>query len=637
MPRDTFEVYYFQNGRWSVHASFEADQRDQAIEEAKGVEAKLGYPSRVVRATFFEDTNTSEEVVTWQGTKGRKIGDSDSMFGVPPPIARAPSRPAPAPVRRAAEPRPKAGATSAAKTGKPAARAAPPPPAKVKKKRKGRSTFVSLVVSLAVALGTAVVGGAAVALLTIQLQRMGAIGVFDATPLIFGSFVTLFFVSLLVSLNKQFALFATLKDTSGKSARPAAAPVPARARRRAPSAQDIDFDGVAVERGETPPPADEPPSPPEEAPVADDKPAELDADMAAATGVAPPTQTPAAAETPSAPAPAAPEPAPESKPRDAAPPPKPDEKAAAEAQARQIFVAFATDAQSSATRQLGELNAFAKMGLNLYLAGGMSSLGQSRKLARDSQISVLKSGLQAAGNSPERSAAFCVELPSYGKNPRYASMIKAGAQAMTKHISGQTGAVAELGAMLNEWSLPEKRPSVPQVYTFMFTDLVGSTAMTQELGNAEAQKIVRAHNNAVRNALAQYRGREVKHTGDGIMAVFQEAPNAVQATIQMQRDFAEHNASFPNLPLTVRIGLNAGEAVEEENDFFGAAVQMAARVCAQASNGSVWVSQSVVDACKGHKLGFIPRGQFRMKGIQGARTLYEVAWTEAHKNELADL
>jgi adenylate cyclase len=190
---------------------------------------------------------------------------------------------------------------------------------------------------------------------------------------------------------------------------------------------------------------------------------------------------------------------------------------------------------------------------------------------------------------------------------------------------------------LSEWSKPEKRTAVPSVFTFMFTDIVGSTAMTHAIGNANAQKVVRAHNTAVRNAIAKYKGREVKHTGDGIMGVFFDSPSSVNACVEMQRDIANHNARNKDLPLVVRIGLNAGEAVEEENDFFGAAVQMSARVCSKANDGHVWVSQSVVDACKGQRLGFIPRGKFEMKGIQGARTLYEVAWTDAHKNELADL
>ncbi|MBL8630120.1 MAG: adenylate/guanylate cyclase domain-containing protein [Rhodospirillaceae bacterium] len=161
--------------------------------------------------------------------------------------------------------------------------------------------------------------------------------------------------------------------------------------------------------------------------------------------------------------------------------------------------------------------------------------------------------------------------------------------------------------------------------------------MTQQLGNAGAQKVVRAHNTAVRNAIAKVQGREVKHTGDGIMAVFSNPASAVNAAIQAQRDIAAHNQANPSLPLVVRIGINSGEAVEEENDFFGAAVQMTARICSKATDGNIWVSQSVVDGCKGQRLGFIPRGKYEMKGIQGAKPLYEVGWTEKHKNELADL
>ena len=60
MARETFEVYYFQNGRWSVHASYEPGQRELAIEEAKNVESTMGYPTRVVRETFYPETKTTE-------------------------------------------------------------------------------------------------------------------------------------------------------------------------------------------------------------------------------------------------------------------------------------------------------------------------------------------------------------------------------------------------------------------------------------------------------------------------------------------------------------------------------------------------------------------------------------------------
>ena len=141
----------------------------------------------------------------------------------------------------------------------------------------------------------------------------------------------------------------------------------------------------------------------------------------------------------------------------------------------------------------------------------------------------------------------------------------------------------------------------------------------------------------MRGAIQATRGREVKHTGDGIMAVFPDPVSAVNTTVRMQREIAAHNSANPAVEVNVRIGVNVGEAVEEDNDFFGAAVQITARICDKASTGNIWVSQAVKDACKGQKIGFIPRGKFEMKGIQGSKPLYEIGWSDAHKNELADL
>ncbi len=319
------------------------------------------------------------------------------------------------------------------------------------------------------------------------------------------------------------------------------------------------------------------------------------------------------------------------------PPSKPaaPEKSPAEIEARGSLNKFISDALRAAKPE--PTNAFAKFGMNLYFAGGASVIGQSKKLSKDAQLMVLKDGLVAAGNTPERAENFCVELPSYGKNPKYTVMVQAGAKAMTHQMRGDDNANGEIGSLISEWNLPEKRPTVPSVFTFVFTDIVGSTAMTQRLGNAGAQKAVRAHNTAVRGALQAHRGREVKHTGDGIMAVFPDPISAVNATIRMQREIAAHNSANPNIEVTIRVGVNVGEAVEEDNDFFGAAVQMTARICDKATKSNIWVLQAVKDACKGQKIGFIPRGGFEMKGIQGKKPLYEIGWSDIHKNELADL
>ena len=84
MAGDTLEVYYNQNGRWQLHATYEVGQREQAIEEAKNVEQKEGFATRVVRETFQPETNTTDTVITWQSAKAKNINDADNMFGTAP-------------------------------------------------------------------------------------------------------------------------------------------------------------------------------------------------------------------------------------------------------------------------------------------------------------------------------------------------------------------------------------------------------------------------------------------------------------------------------------------------------------------------------------------------------------------------
>jgi adenylate cyclase len=356
--------------------------------------------------------------------------------------------------------------------------AAKPASVKAKPKKKGRSVFVDLAISIIISAVTAIAAGAAVALLTLQLQKTRTLAVFDSTPLIFGSFILVFFLAMLFQLNKMFKLFATLRNRGGN-----AAPVVARAQpvqrvmKRRVAPQDIEFTGVAVEKGAAPepepPPVDEPP--PEAPPSLDEEPAT--ASVAEPTPPAPQVSESSFETTTAAPEatkPAQPEP--------------PAHQGQPVDDARNVFASFISESLTVVKRDVGDLNAVTKMGFNLFLSGGMATLGSARQLSRESQVTVLKQGLQAAGNFAERAAAFAAELPSYGKNPRYSGMIQAGAKAMEGHLTGQPQAPAVIGPMLAEWTLPEKRPSAPQVYTFMFTDMVGSTAITHELGNAEAQK-----------------------------------------------------------------------------------------------------------------------------------------------------
>ncbi len=170
------------------------------------------------------------------------------------------------------------------------------------------------------------------------------------------------------------------------------------------------------------------------------------------------------------------------------------------------------------------------------------------------------------------------------------------------------------------------RSEVPAgLQTILFTDMESSTSLTQQLGDARAQEFVRAHNNIVREALRNHAGSEVKHTGDGIMATFPSASGALDCAVAIQQAFAEHNESSGE-NIRVRLGLNAGEPVAEDRDFFGAAVQLAARVCAHAHPGQILVSNVVRELTMGKGFLFADQGTVNLRGFEDPVRLYEVPW-----------
>lgn len=148
----------------------------------------------------------------------------------------------------------------------------------------------------------------------------------------------------------------------------------------------------------------------------------------------------------------------------------------------------------------------------------------------------------------------------------------------------------------------------------MFTDIVGSTEMTTQLGDTKAVELLRAHDAIIRRCLAHHCGSEVKHLGDGIMASFVDAPASVACAIEIQEQLASYNEASA-IPIRVRIGVHAGEPVEESEDLFGSVVQMAARICDVARADAILVSLAVRDACAGLDLRFEPAGSEALKGF----------------------
>ncbi len=166
--------------------------------------------------------------------------------------------------------------------------------------------------------------------------------------------------------------------------------------------------------------------------------------------------------------------------------------------------------------------------------------------------------------------------------------------------------------------------------TILFSDIEGSSALTERVGDQRWLELLRAHNAIVREQVATHGGFEVKSQGDGFMIAFQSARRALHCAIAIQRAFAAHNTPAPAYPIRVRIGVHTGEVIKEAADFFGKHVILAARIAAQANGGEILVSSLVRELI--HSSGDFRFGATQsaeLKGLSGAYSLCPVEWTTA--------
>ncbi|MGO9873456.1 MAG: ATP-binding protein, partial [Acidimicrobiia bacterium] len=166
--------------------------------------------------------------------------------------------------------------------------------------------------------------------------------------------------------------------------------------------------------------------------------------------------------------------------------------------------------------------------------------------------------------------------------------------------------------------------------TFVFTDLVDSTATAARLGPDGAEPLRQTHFRLLRGAVAASGGTEVKNLGDGLMVMFSSPSRALAGAVAMQQAIHRHNRSDVE-PLGVRIGVSAGEAVEEDGDYFGDPVVEAARLCA-ASNGGQILAAEIVRSLVGRNAtqSFVAVGPLALKGLPEPMDAVEVLWEPAN-------
>jgi class 3 adenylate cyclase len=162
--------------------------------------------------------------------------------------------------------------------------------------------------------------------------------------------------------------------------------------------------------------------------------------------------------------------------------------------------------------------------------------------------------------------------------------------------------------------------------TILFSDIEGSTALNERLGDKRWMELLREHNAIVREKLKAHGGFEVKSEGDGFMLAFQSARRAIDCAIAIQQALAQRNEGADE-PIRVRVGLHTGEAIKEGDDFFGKHVNLAARIAGQASGGGILVSSLLKDlADSGGDVVFDQGREVELKGLAGSHKVFAVAW-----------
>jgi len=598
----SYEVYVKdRSGRWQIHGHFTGTQKKQAEEEAKQIE-RANHVSgvKVIREVYNHATNSSDEYVVYE-TRGQGNLENTNPQAKP----KRPSASKPKAQRPTHSPAP-----SPSKAEKPEDTVSNSAPAAAKKPSAARpsnalaesQSLVGLGLKMLVAFCVAIAVGLATMLLAAKgLEFLPGMGLnvsqsfYDKIN--FLSFTVGFLASvvpMLMALTKKF------KGRARRSSGSFAHPTKTRATRPGKSKGGAQGSSPDARRKTA-------------AEMAAEIEREDSGETADDTQASDDQTDEQQQEEPQAPIDDTPD--------------KPMVETREIRATREQMRDFITGSIKAIQRTVPSLDAYHKFGVNLYVAGACDACSEKHALDQKDGRIILRDCISALGANKSMADTFCKNVDAYILEPKYKDMYGAGRQSMDAYIKDEKSINSSVSKALADWS--EKPAAGPQgaagkkLHALMFTDIVNSTAKTQELGDHGAQQMVHIHNQIVRTALINNYGKEVKHMGDGIMAVFPSSASSVEAAIEIQKNMASHNAS-QDLKFQIRIGINAGEAIAEENDLFGSVVQLAARVCAQAGGDETLVSENVKNTYSGSRASFVSQGTRQMKGFSDPIEVFQV-------------
>jgi class 3 adenylate cyclase len=211
-----------------------------------------------------------------------------------------------------------------------------------------------------------------------------------------------------------------------------------------------------------------------------------------------------------------------------------------------------------------------------------------------------------------------------------ASIGRSFAEAITRQVHEEL--LQELktegrGRGSKRWGRGDGREKPEGIVTIVFTDIEDSSGLVSSLGDAEARSLFRQHDEVLRQAARANDGVEIERAGDGFMIAFSTATRAVSFAIDLQRALAAHTESAP-AGIRVRIGMETGEVIAEEQGYFGRTVFLASRIADLAQGGQIVVSEATRQIASGGGFAFQDLGEHELKGLGGPYRLSEVGWRE---------
>jgi len=271
-----------------------------------------------------------------------------------------------------------------------------------------------------------------------------------------------------------------------------------------------------------------------------------------------------------------------------------------------------------------------RFGLNMFMTGAVIRLANDHKLRDDETRAILHRIIEMLGANPAQAKRFEEEYTKHLNHPRHLALFEQSGDIAARFADGDQSAPLYIRSVMEEWvnwKPTQESTQNPNLLTIMFTDMVGSTDLASKHGDYAAQEALRNHDLTVRTALTNFEGKEVKHLGDGIMASFNDCDMALQAAIEIQKRIEGNNNAKPEFPFLLRIGLHIGEPIVKNNDLFGNAVQLAARICNHAQGNEICISNDLKEIFGEQPVyRFIDKGLQKLKGFEAPQHVYQLDW-----------